>query len=94
MSQRAYKLRSAVDEPAAAARAETVLIPDGTAVVEKDDRDAPYRYGWRERREIAPDGSERLAWSPLTYRDLLDPREGDVVAESTIHRRSIADTAW
>jgi Uma2 family endonuclease len=51
-------------------------------------------YGWREHREIAPDGSERVGWHPLTYNDLLDPQEGDYIAESTIHRwvvRGVAD---
>ncbi|HEX9732229.1 MAG TPA: hypothetical protein VGG06_09615 [Thermoanaerobaculia bacterium] len=34
----------------------------------------PYEYGWRERREVAADGTETLTWDPLTYPDLLDPR--------------------
>jgi Uma2 family endonuclease len=52
-----------------------------------------YRYGWRERREIAPDGTEKLCWDPLTYQDLLDPQEGDVIAEDTVHRSVTEDMA-
>ncbi len=53
----------------------------------------PYEYGWRERREIAPDGTEKLRWDPLSYRDLLDPQEGDVVAEDSVHRTVTDDVA-
>lgn len=53
----------------------------------------PYEYGWRERREVAPDGTETLSWDPLSYRDLLDPREGDVVAEDSVHRTVTEDVA-
>jgi len=53
----------------------------------------PYRHGWRERREIAPDGAEKLCWDPLTYQDLLDPQEGDVVAEDSVHRSVTDDMA-
>ncbi len=51
---------------------------------DRDDAD-PYRYGWRFRP--AADGSGEAEMVPLTYADLLDPQEGDVVAEDTIHRR-------
>lgn len=53
----------------------------------------PYEYGWRERREIAADGSEKLSWEALTYSDLLDPQEGDVIAEDSVHRSVTEDVA-
>jgi Uma2 family endonuclease len=53
----------------------------------------PYEYGWRERREVAADGAETLSWDPLSYRDLLDPQEGDVVAEDSVHRTVTEDVA-
>lgn len=86
MSQRTGELRSEVSGLAAV---EPPLVSGRKAAAGHD----PFRYGWRERREIAADGSERLDWIPLSYRDLLDPREGDVVAESTIHRRVVESVA-
>lgn len=53
----------------------------------------PHRYGWRERWETAPDGSKKLCWDPLTYEDLLDPQEGDIVAEDSVHRSVTEDIA-
>ena len=85
MSQRAYKLRFTQDAPAMIEPA----AESGRTAAGGD----PYRYGWRERREIAPDGSEKVGWIPLTYRDLLDPQEGDYIAESTIHRRVVEGVA-
>lgn len=63
--------------------------------LEADDEagEDPYRYGWRERRETAPDGTEKLCWDPLTYEDLLDPQEGDIVAEDSVHRSVTEDMA-
>lgn len=49
--------------------------------------DDPFYYGWRPSREKTADGEERLRWIPLTYDDLLDPQEDDVIAEDTIHRK-------
>jgi Uma2 family endonuclease len=74
-----------VDHPAA-------VVPAADSPGSTADAD-PYRYGWRERREVAPDGSEKVGWIPLTYRDLLDPQEGDYIAESTIHRRVVEGVA-
>ena len=55
------------------------------------DSSDPQAYGWRYAYATAPDGSEKLVQVPLTYGDLLDPEEGDFVAESTIHQQLIHD---
>ncbi len=87
MSEPAYKIRSTVDSPAA--ETETPAEIEGLEALSPadDDADDPFYYGWRESSEQAPDGSKRRRWMPLTYRDLLDPQEGDVIAEDTIHRK-------
>ncbi len=91
MSRPAYNLRSSVDS---LARAEPDPVPDlepGDFAPElQDDKDDPYYYGWRERWEKSPDGAEKLRLIPLTYKDLLDPQEGDRVTEDSIHR-SVTD---
>jgi len=63
---------------------------DENTVDELDSSDA-HAYGWRYAYESAPDGSEKLVQSPLTYADLLDPQEGDFIAESTVHQQLIHD---
>ncbi|MCP4661597.1 MAG: hypothetical protein GY856_39860 [bacterium] len=102
MRRAAYKLRSAMDLPAAV---DPVPLPDvvpSTGAPEPDDDEAdpcddaetdPYYYGWRERWEKTPDGGEKLYRTPLSYPDLLDPQEGDFIAEDTIHRRVVEDLA-
>lgn len=66
-------------------------LPDAEPAADVRDElgegpDDLFHYGWRERRSTVADGSEKLRYVPLTYRDLLSPEEGDYVAESTIHR--------
>lgn len=80
MHRQAYKLPLDEDDEA---------VDVGSRETEHD----PYEYGWRERREIGPDGTEKLRWDPLTYQDLLDPQEGDAVAEDSIHRSVTEDVA-
>jgi hypothetical protein len=77
--------RPAAASPARADAAATAAVEPGaeTPAADRDDED-PYRYGWRFRP--AADGSGETEMAPLTYADLLDPQEGDVVAEDTIHR--------
>ena len=88
MSRPAAKLRPATESPTAV---DPAPLPEVEPVTEApglddDDENDPFYYGWREQRQTAPDGSEKRGWIPLTYQDLLDPQEGDVVAEDTIHR--------
>ncbi len=61
--------------------------PDRVPVARLRRDDDPFYYGWRPSREKTADGEEKLRWIPLTYEDLLDPQEDDVVAEDTIHRK-------
>jgi hypothetical protein len=62
-----------------------------TAVEDADDKSDLYPYGWRYVHEAAADGSKKLVELPLTYDDLLDPQEGDFIAEDTVHRQVIDD---
>ncbi len=81
VSRSRNKLRSSEELPA----------PDrGTAEL-VDDQGGPYYYGWRDRWEPLPDGSERLRQEPLTYDDLLSPEVGDFIAEDTIHHQVTGD---
>ncbi|MCP4655509.1 MAG: hypothetical protein GY856_08835 [bacterium] len=102
MSRPVYKLDSAVDLPAAVDPAPLPHVVPATGAPEPDDAEAvsfddaetdPYYYGWREQWEQTPDGGEKLHRTPLTYDDLLDPQEGDFIAEDTIHRRVVEDVA-
>lgn len=60
-------------------------------VEDGDDPSDPYYYGFRYAYETSADGSRKLVQVPLTYADLLDPREDDFIAESTIHYQLIHD---
>jgi colicin import membrane protein len=67
----------------------------GTRPPEQD----PFRYGWRYVRRPTPDGDVELHQVPLTREDLLDPREGDFMIQSTTHIRIVMDllhmlTGW
>lgn len=66
-------------------------VVDEAAVDDVDAESDPYYYGWRYAYETSPGGAEKLVQVPLTYRDLLDPQEGDFIAESTVHQRVIDD---
>jgi len=51
--------------------------------------DDPYRYGWRFVRVKNPDGSFREEQVPLTERDVLFPRTGDFIAQTSGHNRDV-----
>ncbi len=102
MSRTGYKLDAAVGLPAVGDPAPVPYglpatdapEPDDAEVVSFDDAETdPYFYGWREQWEETPDGGEKLHRTPLTYQDLLDPQEGDFIAEDTVHRRVVEDIA-
>ncbi|MCP4664700.1 MAG: Uma2 family endonuclease [bacterium] len=88
MPQPAYKLRSTSDSPAIY---DPARLDEVTRVVRApridDTGDDPYRYGWRERWEKTPDGSEKLRVIPLTYEDTLNPQLGDRVSHDSIHSK-------
>ena len=52
-----------------------------TAAAELD----PFRYGWRPRYVLLPNGKLEEQQIPLTAEDLLDPQLGDVVTQSDPH---------
>ncbi len=93
MSGPAYKLRSARYSPAIVETVPRLEIetaeaaPDRVPVARLRRDHDPFYYGWRPSREKTADGEDKLRWIPLTYEDLLDPQEDDVVAEDTIHRK-------
>jgi Uma2 family endonuclease len=85
MKHPAYKLRPTVHSLAVV---EADPLPEAEVESELDGPEHdPFYYGWRPVWEKAADGEERQSWIPLTYQDLLDPQEDDVVAEGTIHRK-------
>ena len=45
----------------------------------------PFRFGFRERLVITPDGREVFKQTPLTPDDLVYPQEGDHVSQSWQH---------
>ncbi len=45
----------------------------------------PFRYGWRFVRAPQADGGEELTQVPLTLEDVLHPREGDVIPQTSLH---------
>jgi colicin import membrane protein len=51
----------------------------------------PFRYGWRYLRVPTAGGDFELRQVPLTREDLLDPREGDFMIQSTVHIRVVMD---
>ncbi len=60
---------------------ETILAP----VVPPAGNSTSPLYGWRYVQRTRPDGSISLEEVPLTLEDVLHPREGDVIAENTVH---------
>ena len=90
MTQHAYKMRSTTDSPAIYDPARAGEILGGVRLPRNGDiGDDPYRYGWRERCEEAPDGSLKLRRVPLTYEDTLNPQLGDYVSEDSIHYKTV-----
>ncbi len=97
MGASAYKLRPATRSPKMVEHdpLPEVESAEPASELEEPDRvsfarlrsDDPFYYGWRQSWEKTPGGEEKPRWIPLTYEDLLDPQEGDVVAEDTIHRK-------
>ncbi len=91
MSAPAYRIRSAP------ANVETEPSPEIEPAEAEPELDGPehdpYYYGWRPSWEKTADGEEKRHWIPLTYQDLLDPQEDDVIAEDTIHRKVTEDLA-
>ncbi len=49
----------------------------------------PFRLGWRNVREVGPDGQETSRKVPLTERDLLFPQEEDFVVQADPHVRDM-----
>ena len=49
----------------------------------------PYRYGWREVLVTAPDGTETLETVPLTEEDVLFPKVGDFIVQTTRHNQDV-----
>ena len=43
----------------------------------------PFRFGWRYRWQIGPDGAKRWVQVPLTLDDVLHPQERDHIPENT-----------
>jgi Uma2 family endonuclease len=52
-----------------------------------EEKEDPFRYGWREVRRVGPDGQETWEQVPLTEEDILHPLEGDVILQSLAHDR-------
>lgn len=75
MSQPRYDLKSG-----SASGAVPVVRPEPSR-----PGDDPYRYGWRYRSVKTAEGGEERRRIPLTFEDLLDPQEGDVVPQDSIH---------
>ncbi len=44
-----------------------------------------FRYGWRYVRVVAPDGSEKSEQVPLTLKDVLFPKTGDFIVQTSAH---------
>jgi Uma2 family endonuclease len=51
------------------------------------DRPDPFRFGWRFVQQIAADGSKKSVQAPLTLDDVLHPREGDHISDTTQQSR-------
>lgn len=47
----------------------------------------PFRFGWKEVRQLSPDGAVEYERFPLTTEDLLHPEWGYVIVESTEQER-------
>ncbi len=47
----------------------------------------PFRYGWRYVQRVGSDGQIELVQVPLRLRDVLHPREGDVISEAMRHEQ-------
>ncbi|HTU88777.1 MAG TPA: Uma2 family endonuclease [Gemmataceae bacterium] len=47
----------------------------------------PFRFGWRDVRQIGPDASEQWVQVALTPADLLHPRRGYVTPQTSQHSR-------
>jgi Uma2 family endonuclease len=57
-------------------------------------RSDPFRYGWRFERVATADGQFELREIPLTWQDLLDPKEGDQMIQATVHTQTALDLFW
>ncbi|MEW5987500.1 MAG: Uma2 family endonuclease [Chloroflexota bacterium] len=51
----------------------------------------PLLYGYRWRRTVRPDGTEVSTQVALTAKDFLNPQEGDVMPQSTLHETLTAN---
>lgn len=60
-------------------------IPRPTDSRPRPPANDPYFYGFRERLQRGPDGKKRLVNIPLTEEDVLHPRDGDHIAQNTLH---------
>jgi Uma2 family endonuclease len=56
----------------------------------KDDRNDPYRYGWREVQHGSSNGKERWERIPLTLEDILHPEEEDFRVHTDAHNNDCA----
>src|SRR5208282_4957254 len=52
-----------------------------------DDEEELFRFGWRYVVRQLPGGKEIQDQVPLTLKDLLHPKEGDVYVENSAHER-------
>jgi colicin import membrane protein len=62
-------------------------LPTG-ATIDPAETEEPF-YGWRSVRRRAADGRYEYVQVPLTYDNLLNPREGDQVIHSAKHQRRL-----
>jgi colicin import membrane protein len=62
----------------------TADVKDGAAQATSED---PFRFGWRETRQVGPGGTEEWVRSPLTLEDVLHPQEGDFIVQNRAHER-------
>ncbi len=54
----------------------------------EDEKDE-YYYGYRTIIEYDKDGRQSFSYRPLTLDDFLDPEEGDVYMEGTLHEKDL-----
>jgi Uma2 family endonuclease len=60
----------------------TVVESQASPPPQKED---PWRYGWRYRPEVGPDGKPQYKQVPLTQEDLLHPQEEDFIVNNGVH---------
>jgi Uma2 family endonuclease len=66
----------------------TVIAPPPRVIQPEVD---PWRYGWRETREMQPTGAWYTKRVPLKEEDVLHPQEGDFIVEPPAHDQDCLD---